>query len=70
MPGRWANNVLKQFVIQGYAVNQKRLNDLGGVVKLLKRTENSLDAKTKGGSFMAMGVRLCQCSGRHHIYRY
>ena len=42
---RWANNVLKQYVMQGYAVNQKRLNDLGRVVKLLKRTENSLDAK-------------------------
>lgn len=42
---RWANNVLKQYVLQGYAVNQKRLNDLGSVVKLLKRTENSLDAK-------------------------
>ena len=54
MPGRWANNVLKQFVIQGYAVNQKRLNDLGGVVKLLKRTENSLDAKTKDGNVVGV----------------
>ena len=42
---RWANKVLKQYILQGYAVNQKRLNDLGSVVKLLKRTENSLDAK-------------------------
>ena len=42
---RWANKVLKQYVMQGYAVNQKRLNDLGGVVRLLKRTESSLDAK-------------------------
>ena len=42
---RWANKVLKQYIMQGYAVNQKRLNDLGRVVKLLKRTENSLDAK-------------------------
>ena len=42
---RWANKVLKQYVLQGYAVNQKRLNDLGSVVKLLKRTENSLDTK-------------------------
>ena len=42
---RWANNVLKQYIMQGYAVNQKRLSDLGSVVKLLKRTENSLDAK-------------------------
>ena len=42
---RWANKVLKQYVLQGYAVNQKRLNDLGSVVKLLKRTANSLDVK-------------------------
>ena len=42
---RWANKVLKQYILQGYAVNQKRLNDLGSVVKLMKRTENSLDAK-------------------------
>ena len=42
---RWANKVLKQYTLQGYAVNQKRLNDLGSVVKLMKRTENSLDAK-------------------------
>ena len=42
---RWANNVLKQYIMQGYAVNQKRLNDLGSVVRLLQRTESSLDAK-------------------------
>ena len=29
---RWANNVLKQYIMQGYVVNQKRLNDLGSVV--------------------------------------
>lgn len=42
---RWANNVLKQYIMQGYAVNQKRHNDMGSVVRLLQRTENSLDAK-------------------------
>lgn len=42
---RWANNVLKQYIMQGYAVNQKRLNDLGSVVRMLQRTESSLDAK-------------------------
>ena len=30
---RWANNVLKQYIMQGYAVNQKRLNDLCSVVR-------------------------------------
>ena len=42
---KWANKVLKDYIILGYAVNQKRLSQLGDVVKLLKRTENSLDAK-------------------------
>ena len=41
---RWANRVLKQYILQGYAVNQKRIADLGKVVRLLKRTEHSLDA--------------------------
>lgn len=41
---RWANRVLKQYILEGYAVNQKRISDLGKVVRLLKRTEHSLDA--------------------------
>lgn len=41
---RWASSVLKEYLLKGYAVNQKRLQDLGQVVKLLKRTKNSLDA--------------------------
>ena len=42
---KWANRVLKDYIIHGYAVNQKRLSQLGDVVRLLKRTENSLDAR-------------------------
>ena len=41
---KWANSVLKEYLLKGYAVNNKRLHDLGQVVKLLKRTTNSLDA--------------------------
>ncbi len=32
---RWANNILKDYLIKGYAVNQKRLNYLEKTVKLL-----------------------------------
>ena len=42
---KWANAVLKQYIMDGYAVNHKRLQDLGQVLQLMKRTENSLDAK-------------------------
>ncbi len=37
---KWANNILKQYLIKGYAVNQKRLdhyNDLKSVVNLMSR---------------------------------
>ena len=42
---RWANSVLKQYILQGYAVNQKRIQQLGKVIHLMKRTENDLDSK-------------------------
>ena len=42
---RWANHVLRQYILQGYAVNERRINQLGEVVRLMKRTQDSLDSK-------------------------
>lgn len=42
---RWANAVLKDYIIKGYAVNDNRLTQLGQVVRLMRRAENSLEAK-------------------------
>ena len=42
---RWANSVLKQYIIKGYAVNDTRLKQLGQVIDLLQRTEDEHDAK-------------------------
>ena len=42
---RWANSVLKQYILQGYAVNQKRIRQLGEVIRIMKRTENELDSR-------------------------
>ena len=42
---RWANSVLKQYIIRGYATNESRLQQLGEVVRLMKRTQDSLDSK-------------------------
>ena len=42
---RWANKILKDYLIQGYAVNENRLKQLGNVVRLMKRTQDSLDSK-------------------------
>ena len=42
---KWANSVLKQDIIQGYAVNNNRINQLGEVIRIMKRTENELDSR-------------------------
>ena len=42
---KWANFVLKQYILQGYAVNNHRIAQLGEVIKIMKRTEDSLDGK-------------------------
>lgn len=42
---RWANSVLKQYIIRGYATNESRLQQLGEVVRLMKRTQDSLDSR-------------------------
>ncbi|MGN0377940.1 MAG: virulence RhuM family protein [Suilimivivens sp.] len=42
---KWANSVLKQYILQGYAVNNSRISQLGEVIQIMKRTENALDSK-------------------------
>ncbi len=42
---KWANAVLKDYIIQGYAVNNNRMNQLNEVIQVMKRVENTLDAK-------------------------
>ena len=42
---KWANNVLKDYILKGYAVNNNRINQLGEMVRIMKRAQNQLDAK-------------------------
>ena len=42
---KWANSVLTDYVIKGYAINDQRLQQLGEVIRIMKRTQNALDAK-------------------------
>ena len=42
---RWANSILKQYILKGYAVNQTRMKQLGEVIRIMKRTEDALDSK-------------------------
>ncbi|MBE7056510.1 MAG: phosphoribosylaminoimidazolesuccinocarboxamide synthase [Ruminococcaceae bacterium] len=41
---KWANSVLKQYILKGYAVNDNRIRQLGEVIRIMKRTENELDS--------------------------
>lgn len=42
---RWANSVLKDYIIKGSAVNAGRLKQLGKIVKILKQADSRLDAR-------------------------
>ena len=42
---KWANKVLKDYIMRGYAVNNKRIEQIGEVIRIMKRAENQLDAK-------------------------
>ena len=43
--GQIVQEYLKQYILQGYAINQKRIQQLGEVIRIMKRTENELDGK-------------------------
>ena len=42
---RWANSVLKEYILKGYTVNDKRIDQLGQIVQIMKRAESQLDAQ-------------------------
>lgn len=41
---RWANEILKNYLLKGYVANQERLNQLGAAVRLMRRVSTDLDA--------------------------
>ena len=42
---KWANKVLRDYIVKGYAVNDNRMNQLKEVMRIMKRTEEQLNAK-------------------------
>lgn len=46
----WATNRLKEYLIQGYSVNQKRLQELNQIVQIIAQSENNTNqiSETKG----------------------
>lgn len=45
---KWANAVLKQYILQGYAVNDNRIAQLGEVIRIMKnRKLSGMEVNTK-----------------------
>ena len=42
---RWANSVLKEYILKGYALNGHRLEQLGQMIQIMKRAAGQLDSK-------------------------
>ena len=42
---KWANSVLKEYIIKGDAVNHNRMTQVNEVIRVMKRVETSLDTK-------------------------
>ena len=42
---KWANSVLKDYIIKGYSVNNTRINQLNEVIRIMKRAQNDLDTQ-------------------------
>jgi prophage maintenance system killer protein len=40
---KWANSVLRDYILKGYSVNNDRINQLGEIIRIMKRTENKLE---------------------------
>ena len=42
---KWANTILKDYILRGYAVNENRVRQLGEAVRLMRRTQDALDSR-------------------------
>ena len=50
---RWANSVLKKYILQGYAVNDNRIVQLGEVIRVMKnRKLSGMEVNTKRNNLL------------------
>jgi Virulence protein len=42
---RWANKILKEHILKGYTINDKRLEQLNMAIKIMKHSQNILDTQ-------------------------
>ena len=63
---RWANSVLKRYILKGYAVNDNRdIKQLKKVIRIMKRIEDDLD----GRQVLSVNREIQQCTGSAGLLR-
>ena len=66
---KWANSVLKQYILQGYAVNQNRMAQLGEVISHMRfGDESDLFGREKDDSFRGSIGNIYQSFGGMDLY--
>lgn len=62
----WATSVLKEYLLNGYAVNKDRMRQLGQTVEVMKRVSSSLDAAQVLDVVQAYSTALDLLDGYDH----
>ncbi|MCI5900163.1 MAG: virulence RhuM family protein [Lachnospiraceae bacterium] len=64
---RWANFVLKQYILKGYAVNDNRIKQLGEVIRIIINSRKADLPQSFLRPFILFYERLCNLWKRKHI---
>ena len=59
---RWATSTLKEYLVQGYAVNRERIKQLGQTIEVMKRVSNSLDTDANKLKVTSILLTCCCCN--------
>lgn len=66
---RWANSVLKKYILQGYAVNDNRIRQLGEVIRIMKRYEKDTECSGFTADAIWSRIRFVRQRERRFIQR-
>jgi len=61
----WATKRLREYLVQGYSINQQRLEQLGQIVEVMARADNHLVAATEPASPARLRRRHALCQRIH-----
>lgn len=53
----WATSRLKEYLIQGYSINKKRLNELNQLIQIIAKTENSTNQISEAKGLLSILTR-------------